>query len=149
MCGTTLVLAVVGSDRVRLANVGDSRAYRIREGVAEQLSRDHSWIAEQVRDGRLDADRALHHPGRNMLTRALTGEPVDADLFDADLRTADVVLLCSDGVWDAVDDRLLAESMREGVELRQAAAALCDRALEAGSTDNVTVVACRIAAVGD
>jgi protein phosphatase len=149
MCGTTLVLAVVGSDRVRLANVGDSRAYRIREGVSEQLSRDHSWIAEQVRDGRLDADRALHHPGRNMLTRALTGEPVDADLFDADLRTADVVLLCSDGVWDAVDDRLLAESMREGVELRQAAAALCDRALEAGSTDNVTVVACRVAAVGD
>jgi protein phosphatase len=60
-----------------------------------------------------------------------------------------VVLLCSDGVWDAIDDRRLAGSVREGTPLRQAAAALCDRALEAGSTDNVTVVTCRVAAVGD
>ncbi len=149
MCGTTLVVAVVTADRVRLANVGDSRAYLIRDGEAGQLTRDHSWIAEQVRDGRLDADRAVHHPGRNMLTRALTGEPVDADLFTAALRAGDVVLICSDGVWDAVDDTRIAEAMRPGIALAEAAAALCDRALAAGSTDNVTVVACRVHGAGD
>jgi len=145
MSGTTLVLAVVGGDRVWLANVGDSRGYRIRDGVAVQLTEDHSWIAEQVRDGRLDPERALHHPGRNMLTRALTGEPVDADLFSADLVAGDVVLLCSDGVWDAVDDARLAGAMSPGAALEAAVAGLCDHALAAGSTDNVTVVACRLA----
>lgn len=149
MCGTTLVIAVVGAGRARLANVGDSRAYRIRDGVAEQLTVDHSWIAEQVRDGRLDADRATHHSGRNMLTRAITGEPVDADLFSTDLRDGDVLLLCSDGVWDAVDDARLAAEIRPGVALAGAAASLCDRALQAGSTDNVTVVGCRMAAADD
>jgi serine/threonine protein phosphatase PrpC len=144
MSGTTLVLAVVGGDTVRLANVGDSRGYRIRDGVAEQLTVDHSWIAEQVRDGRIDPGRAVHHPGRNMLTRALTGEPVDADLFSAGLVPGDVVLLCSDGVWDAVDDVRLADSISRGASLEDSVAELCDRALAAGSTDNVTVVACRM-----
>lgn len=149
MSGTTLVLAVVAGDRVRLANVGDSRGYRIRDGVAEQLTEDHSWIAEQVRDGRLNPERALHHPGRNMLTRALTGEPVDADLFSAELVAGDVLLLCSDGVWDAVDDARLAAAMSAGATLEAAVAGLCDHALAAGSTDNVTVVACRLAASDD
>jgi protein phosphatase len=84
-----------------------------------------------------------------MLTRALTGEPVDADLFTAGLRGGDVVLICSDGVWDAVDDTRIADAMQPGVPLDAAAAALCDRALAAGSTDNVTVVACRVHAAGD
>jgi protein phosphatase len=149
MCGTTLVVAVVTRDRVRLANVGDSRAYLIRDGAALQLTQDHSWTAEQVRDGRLDADRAVHHPGRNMLTRALTGEPVDADLFTAELRGGDVVLICSDGVWDAVDDTRIADAMQPGAALDAAVAALCDQALAAGSTDNVTVVACRVHDAGD
>jgi len=144
MCGTTLVVGVLTAGGLRLANVGDSRAYRIRAGVAEQLTDDHSWVAEQVREGRLDADRALHHPGRNMLTRALTGEPVDADLFAAEVRTGDVVLLCSDGVWDAVDDTTLAATIGDAQSLGEAVDALCSRALAAGSTDNVTVVACRV-----
>jgi PPM family protein phosphatase len=146
MCGTTLVIAVLRGDRVRLANVGDSRAYRVRAGVAEQITADHSWVAEQVREGRLDAGSAHHHPGRNMLTRALTGEPVEPDVFTAEVRCGDVVVLCSDGVWDAVDDPLLAASVGRGGSLVEAVTALCDRALEAGSTDNVTVVACRLGA---
>jgi protein phosphatase len=144
MCGTTLVIAVVTRDRVVLANVGDSRGYRIRDGAAEQLTDDHSWIAEQVRDGHVDAARAAHHPSRNMLTRALSGDPVEPDLFTAELRGGDVLLLCSDGVWDAVADSLIAASVGADAPLGEAAAALCDRALAAGSTDNVTVVACRM-----
>ena len=144
MCGTTLVVAVVLRDRVVLGNVGDSRGYRIRDGAGEQLTDDHSWIAEQVRDGHIEAGRAAHHPSRNMLTRALTGDPVEPDLFNAELGDGDVVLLCSDGVWDAVADPIIAESMRGEVPLQEAAATLCDRALAAGSTDNVTVVACRL-----
>jgi PPM family protein phosphatase len=144
MCGTTLVAGVVTADRLWLVNVGDSRAYRIRAGTAEQITADHSWVAEQVREGRLDRSRAHHHPGRNMLTRALTGDPVEPDLFSTDLRPGDVVVLCSDGVWDAVDDAWMGRSMGAGGALARAAADLCDHALAAGSTDNVTVVACRL-----
>jgi PPM family protein phosphatase len=144
MCGTTLVAGVVTGDGLWLANVGDSRAYRIRAGRAEQITADHSWVAEQVREGRLDRARAQHHPGRNMLTRALTGEPVEPDLFSTELCPGDVVVLCSDGVWDAVDDAWMARSMGTRGPLADAAAALCDHALAAGSTDNVTVVACRL-----
>jgi protein phosphatase len=84
-----------------------------------------------------------------MLTRALTGEPVDADLFTAEVRGGDVVLLCSDGVWDAIDDTSLAAAMADAVPLVEAVDALCSLALSAGSTDNVTVVACRLVVLDD
>jgi protein phosphatase len=144
--GTTLVCVVVGSGRASIANVGDSRAYLIRGGRAVQLTVDHSWVAEQVRAGHLSIDAVSGHPHRSLLTRALTGDAVEVDLFSTELLIDDVLLVCSDGLWDAVPDARIAEVVSTQPSLDAAAEVLCDQALAAGRGDNVTVVLCRVAA---
>jgi protein phosphatase len=144
--GTTLVAAVVGGGHLSIASVGDSRAYLLRDGYPVQLTVDHSWVAEQVRSGRLPASAVHGHPHRSLLTRALTGDAVEVDLYGADLAAGDVLLLCSDGLWDAVPDGRIAELVTAARSLDEVAGALCDEALAAGSVDNVTVVLCRVAA---
>jgi protein phosphatase len=144
--GTTLVAAVVGGGRASIASVGDSRAYLLRDDALVQITVDHSWVAEQVRSGRLAAGAVPGHPHRSLLTRALTGDPVEVDLFGCDVVAGDVLLLCSDGVWDHLADAQLAELVRGGGALDRVAAAACDAALAAGATDDVTAVLCRVLA---
>jgi serine/threonine protein phosphatase PrpC len=142
MCGTTLVVAVVGAGHAVIANVGDSRAYRLHDGELVQLTEDHSVVAEQMRAGRLPDGPVARHPGRNVLTRALTGEPVAADIVDTPLTAGDAVVMCSDGVWDVLADERLAAAMVEAPDGSSAVQGACDAAVAAGTTDNVTVVAC-------
>jgi PPM family protein phosphatase len=147
--GTTLVAAVVCGGRAGVANVGDSRAYLVRRGVATQVSVDHSWVAEQVRAGILTEEEALRHPRRSRVTRALLGAPVDPDLFEVSLRPGDVLLLCSDGLWESLSAPRIAELLDQpGTPLPALVAALVDAALSAGSTDNVTAAALRALATG-
>jgi PPM family protein phosphatase len=146
--GTTLVAAVVYGNRATVANVGDSRAYLVRNGTAVQLSIDHSWVAEQVRAGLLSAEEAQRHPRRSRITRALLGEPVGPDLFEVNLRPGDQLLLCSDGLWDALTAERIAELLNAAAPLDVAAGALVDAALAAGSADNVTAAVCRVAPAG-
>jgi protein phosphatase len=146
--GTTLVCVVVGGGRASVANVGDSRAYLVRGGRAVQLTRDHSWVAEQVRAGHLAADAVSGHQHRSLLTRALTGDAVEVDLFSTELLVDDVLLLCSDGLWDAVDDARIAEVASASTPPDVAAEALCEQAIAAGRGDNVSVVLCRVTAPG-
>jgi len=142
--GTTLVVAVVSGGRAAVANVGDSRAYLVRGGVATQLSVDHSWVAEQVRAGILTEEEALRHPRRSRVTRALLGAPVDPDLFEVAMRRGDVLLLCSDGLWESLPARRVAELLHQpDAPLAELVAGLVDAALQAGSTDNVTAAALR------
>jgi protein phosphatase len=141
--GTTLVAAVIAGGRLSVAAVGDSRAYVLRDGAPVQLTVDHSWVAEQVRSGRLPASAVQGHPHRSLLTRALTGDAVEVDVHATELLAGDVVLLCSDGLWDAVSDARIADLIGVPRPLDDAAAALCDAALAAGSVDNVSVVLCR------
>lgn len=141
--GTTLVAAVVHEGRASVVNVGDSRAYLVRAGVARQVSLDHSWVAEQVRSGALSPQAAATDQRRNVLTRALTGDPIEADGFSVDMESGDVLLLCSDGVWGVVDDAEIAAAAGGVGSLVAGLEALIDLALAAGSTDNVTAVACR------
>jgi protein phosphatase len=141
--GTTLVAAVVSGGRATVANVGDSRAYLVRGGVATQVSVDHSWVAEQVRAGILSAEEALRHPRRSRITRALLGVPVEPDLFELALRPGDVLLLCTDGLWEPLPAERMAALLGTGGALDEAVAALVDAALRAGSTDNVTAAAIR------
>jgi protein phosphatase len=142
--GTTLVAAVVSGGRATVANVGDSRAYLVRAGAATQISADHSWVAEQIRAGLLTGDEALRHPRRSRVTRALLGEDVEPDLYEVAVRPGDVVLLCSDGLWDALDAARIAALLGDPERpLDEAVAALVDAALAAGSTDNVTAAALR------
>ncbi|HZS15813.1 MAG TPA: protein phosphatase 2C domain-containing protein [Candidatus Dormibacteraeota bacterium] len=141
--GTTLVAAVVSGGRAGVANVGDSRAYLVRGGVATQVSVDHSWVAEQVRAGILTEDEALRHPRRSRVTRALLGEAVEPDLFEVAMRPGDVLLLCSDGLWDSLPAQRIAALLGGEGELETLVGGLVDAALQAGSTDNVTAAALR------
>lgn len=142
--GTTLVAAVLVPGAVHVANIGDSRAYLVREGAAQPLSRDHSWVSEEVAAGRMTAEQARHDPRRNAVTRALTGDPVHPDLETESLEAGDVVVLCSDGIWEPLDDSAIAARLSEGGDIGQAVADLCRAAVDAGSRDNVTAVAARV-----
>jgi serine/threonine protein phosphatase PrpC len=141
--GTTLVLAIIGGMHAWIANVGDSRAYLIRDTAVTQLTDDHSWAAGQVRAGALDAAEARHHPKRNLIERAVMGDPVDADVFELDARAGDVLLLCSDGLWEPLADSALGAVIASPDALGVALTRACDAALAGGGTDNVTMVAAR------
>jgi len=142
--GTTATVALVDehAGTLTLAHVGDSRAYRYRAGELEQLTTDHSLVAELVRTGRLTEAEAAVHPHRSVITRALgTEADVEVDTRTVDLAEGDLVLLCSDGLSAMVRDgeiaRLLEESQRDPYA---AADALVRAANAAGGEDNVTVV---------
>lgn len=145
--GTTLVAAVIREDQLYVANVGDSRAYLIRDGKAQQLTRDHSWVDAQVRSGLLTAEEARQHIYRSIITRALGTKPqVKTDIFPHKLRPNDAILLCSDGLSNEVDDDTIGEIISR--EQPQAAAdELTRQAKESGGHDNITAVVVRVLGV--
>ncbi len=144
--GTTMTVALVEEVGVTFGHVGDSRAYVLRDGTLEQLTDDHSLVAELVRGGKLSAEEAEHHPQRSVITRALGTDPdVDVDTFTVDPREGDVFVLCSDGLTDMVGDDEIGEvlsSRRESLD--EAANELVRRANKAGGQDNITVIAFEI-----
>jgi protein phosphatase len=147
--GTTLTAMYVGADEVSIAHVGDSRAYRMRDGVLERLTEDHSLVDELIREGRLTPEEALEHPQRSVITRALGNEiDVDVDTRSVAGRAGDVYLLCSDGLTTMVEEAALQALLREHPRLRDAGEALITAANEAGGRDNITVVLARVESVG-
>lgn len=142
--GTTLVTALFGVDRVWIAHIGDSRAYRFRAGQIEQLSRDHSLLQEQIDAGLLTPEEASFSMHRNLVTRAVGVEPqVEAEVHPHDLLAGDIVLLCSDGLSDMLPDPLMAAIMRQHETLEPMVRALVDAANAAGGRDNIAVVLVR------
>jgi protein phosphatase len=143
--GTTVTVAVVDAEAgsVTIGHVGDSRAYRIRGDSLEQLTADHSLVAELVRTGRLTPEQAAEHPHRSVITRAVGTEPsVDVDTFTLRAVAGDLYLLCSDGLTDMVDDAtILALAGDAAREPEAVARLLVDAANRAGGSDNITVVA--------
>jgi protein phosphatase len=140
--GTTITVALVEDGSVWIGHVGDSRAYLIRNGRLEQLTEDHSLVAELVRSGKLSPEEAESHPQRSVVTRALGTDPdVDVDTFSVEAKPGDLFLLCSDGLTTMVDDStILAEIDRHRGDLRAAAKALVRAANRGGGEDNITVV---------
>jgi PPM family protein phosphatase len=144
--GTTVTAALVEDGVIWFGHVGDSRAYLVREGKLQQLTEDHSLVAELQRSGKLSAEEAEVHPQRSVITRALGTDPsVDVDSFPIEPRTGDVFLICSDGLTDMVDD----ETIRDTVESHRGdldgiARALIGAANKRGGEDNITVVAFEI-----
>jgi protein phosphatase len=144
--GTTLVaIAPVvdddGNETLAWLNIGDSRLYLLRDGQLDQVSEDHSLVEEMVRDGRISPDEARGHPQRNILTRALgiDQEPaVDTGIIDP--YAGDRYLLCSDGLFNEVDEQRIASTLRRLADPDDAAQELVRLALEAGGRDNITVV---------
>jgi protein phosphatase len=138
--GTTGVAMLLCADGVGwIANVGDSRGYRLRNGSLEQITTDHSLVAELERRGVISAEEARVHPRRNEVLRSLGVEPeVKVDLHEVDLRPGDLYLLCSDGLSGVLRDAEIAEVFaREPAE--RALRVLVDRVNERGGPDNVTV----------
>jgi serine/threonine protein phosphatase PrpC len=140
--GTTLTLALVEDDHVTIGHVGDSRAYRLRDRELEQLTEDHSLVAELVRSGRLSPEEAEMHPQRSVITRALgTDATVDVDTFSVEAQPGDVFLLCSDGLTTMVDnERIVAAVEDNRDDLERAAKQLIADANRSGGEDNVTVI---------
>ena len=144
--GTTVTAAALAGERhLQLAHVGDSRAYLLRDGSLEQLTTDHTVVGELVRRGRLTPEQAAIHPERSILTRAVGLDPrVPVDTPDpVELRDGDQVLLCSDGLTEAVDDDRITELLSAGADGEAACRSLIDAANAAGGPDNITVVLLR------
>jgi PPM family protein phosphatase len=142
--GTTLTAVVVRADEAYFAQVGDSRAYLIRDGKIRQVTEDHSWVAEQVKRGALTEEEAVYSPFRNVITRSLGNAPsVEPDIFQETVQAGDVFVLCSDGLSGNLsrDD---IKSIIAGKGPSRAALELVDAANERGGTDNITAVVVNI-----
>ena len=146
--GTTVAVALTQGDRVLVAHVGDSRIYRIRGGAIEQVSRDHSLVQQQVEIGLLSEAEARRSQYRHMITRALGHkESVEVDLTELPAQVGDVLLLCSDGLSDLLDNgEILAAAGEHPTDLIKACSALVDRANHKGGDDNITVLLIRVLA---
>jgi serine/threonine protein phosphatase PrpC len=143
--GTTLTGAMVSDREVAIGHVGDSRAYRLRDGALEQLTRDHSLVAELERSGQISPEAAEHHPQKSIITRALGPEPdVEVDTYTVPARAGDVFLLSSDGLTGMVSDDELAAILGKAPSLEEAAASLVRAANQNGGKDNITVVLFRL-----
>jgi serine/threonine protein phosphatase PrpC len=149
--GTTMTVALVEDGHVAIGHVGDSRAYLIRDRRLEQLTEDHSLVAELVRSGKLSPEEAEAHPQRSVITRALGTDPdVDVDTFSVETKPGDLFLLCSDGLTAMVDDEtILREVERNRGDLTAASKALVKAANKGGGDDNITVVFFEIGAGGE
>lgn len=141
--GTTVVAALfLPNDHAVIGHIGDSRAYMISDRAIKQLTEDHTLVNELLRSGQITPEEAVHHPRRNVLTRALgTEDTVEVDLRIVPWKSEDTMLLCSDGLSGLVDDGLLlATLLRNELSLDEKADQLIQLALKAGGDDNVTVV---------
>ena len=143
--GTTVTAALLGDGGVVIGHVGDSRAYRIRDGRLEQLTEDHSLVADLMRSGRLTPEEAEGHPQRSVITRALgTDRDVDVDTLVIEAEAGDLFLLCSDGLSTMVSDADLLRTVERAGTLDEAARDLVRAANRGGGEDNVTVVLFRL-----
>ncbi len=143
--GTTVVAALLveddGAPAWLLANLGDSRIYRVAVGVLEQVSTDHSVVQELIDSGQITEDQAADHPERHVITRALGGPRLEeADYFVLPVQSAERLLLCTDGISGLVDDPEIAAILTHSPDPRDAADRLVAAALEAGGDDNATAV---------
>ncbi len=150
--GTTITAALVEADgRVAFGHVGDSRAYLLRDGRLDQLTDDHSLVAELVRRGELSPQEAEVHPQRSVITRALGTDPdVDVDTFSIDARDGDVFLICSDGLSSYVDGTEIEQLVsRHRGDLEAAAKTLIQAANRGGGDDNITAVLFTVGSGGE
>jgi PPM family protein phosphatase len=138
---TTLTALICDGSRVVLGHVGDSRAYRLRDGVLTQISTDHTYVQHLVDSGQLDREAAGRHPWRNVVLRSIDGDPEGPglDLTPVPARPGDRLMLCSDGLTDLVPDGRIAEVLGLSDPL-SAAAVLTQSALAAGGKDNITCI---------
>ncbi len=142
--GTTMVLALICGDTVSFANIGDSRAYHITNGSIQQITKDHSAVQELVDSGHITERQAKLHPNKNVITRAIgIEESITFDFFEEKLQSGDIILLCTDGLSNYVDENEI-QFEASGGEFEGLTSRLIDLANSRGGTDNITVAAIQI-----
>lgn len=146
--GSTLTALYFQGRRYYIAHVGDSRAYRLRDGTLEQLTRDHSLVWHLYENRVLEKSDLSRHPQKNLITRSIGSHPqVDIDIEEGEGQVGDVYLLCSDGLTDGVPEDSLCTALSVAEKTPQEIAEdLVNAANEAGGTDNITVVVIRLEA---
>lgn len=138
--GTTLVAATVVENTVYVANVGDSRLYKVGRTI-EQITTDHSLVEEMVRMGEISREQARKHPEKNIITRAIgVSGQIDPDFFDTYLEPGECLLLCSDGLSNMIEDSQILEILKRRTDLRSGVQELVDTANRNGGRDNIAVV---------
>lgn len=139
--GTTLTAAILEGERLVIAQVGDSRAYLLHQGRLQQLTRDHSLMADMIEAGQLTEAEARVHPNRSVITRAIGSDPhMQPDIYELNVETGDRILLCSDGVTTMLEDPQIARIMGSSETAQECADNLVAAALDAGGYDNATAV---------
>ncbi len=138
--GTTIVIATIVRQMMYFANVGDSRLYLINQGIT-QLTKDHSLVEEMVRLGGIKPEEAKHHPDKNIITRAIGAkDTVEVDFYEHRLKKGDIILMCTDGLSNMVEDEELFHIVQGGRDIVEAGTSLVAAAKENGGTDNIGVV---------
>ena len=139
--GTTVVAASCEGETLHVANVGDSRLYIIREGKIHQVTRDHSWVEEMVRRGGLGREEARNHPDKNIITRAVGAEDtVRIDFFTVGLEEGDMILMCTDGLTNMLEDEEILNILKISRDIVEMAEELVRAANEKGGRDNISVI---------
>lgn len=142
---TTVVIACIREDTAYVINVGDSRAYRFRDGQLLQITEDHTYVNELLKNGVITAEEAENHARRNVITRAVGAEPlVKADFFQIKLEKNDILMLCSDGLYGEVEEQKLAEILDKKNTMSGTCTRLVEEALRCGGRDNITVICLKI-----
>lgn len=138
--GTTVVIATCIGGNLEVANVGDSRLYLVNDKI-EQITIDHSLVEEMVRMGSIDREAARNHPDKNIITRAIGAQDtVETDLFKLKMNDGDMVLLCSDGLTNMVDDENIRHILKNGESLKERAEELVRTANNNGGKDNISLI---------
>ena len=138
--GTTLVVATVIDKTLCFANVGDSRLYLLNDDI-KQLSKDHSLVQEMVRLGGINQEEAKYHPDKNIITRAIGAkEEVEIDFYEYRLKKGDIILMCTDGLSNMVEDEEILHIVKSSRDVVEAVEQLIERAKENGGNDNIGVI---------
>lgn len=146
--GTTITVALFHNGCLYIGHVGDSRAYRIRDNNIEQLTKDHSLVWQLAEEGRITMEEAKTHPMKNVITKALgTDETIEPDILEFDLKDNDIIILCSDGLTNMLDNDSI-KSIVCSLEPEEAALKLIEKANSKGGQDNITVGIIKAGKVG-
>jgi serine/threonine protein phosphatase PrpC len=144
--GTTASVLLLSTNRYMIGQVGDSRVYLLRDGALHQITKDHSYVQEQVDAGFLTPEQARYHPYSNVITRCVGASPdVIPDIYEGDVRVGDLFLVASDGLTGMVDDRRLQMLLMSRAEPMRKVHALISEANGRGGLDNITAIVVQVA----
>lgn len=142
--GTTFVVATIYDNEMYVANIGDSRLYVIGNEM-KQITEDHSLVEAMVKTGEIRRSEARVHPNKNIITRALgANEDVEPDFFEVSVKEGDIVLMCSDGLTNMLEDETIEQIIKENEDLETAAATLVKYANQNGGKDNIAIIIIKV-----